>query len=92
LEAVAWTSVSNVTTGVSNAEVAAMFLLKQETTMENNQHDRSVDMTEEALDKYAQGDERGGDDLVQQAKELDQTGPEEVLNDLDEDAARREKV
>jgi uncharacterized protein HemY len=54
--------------------------------MEVAKHDKAVDLTEEALDKLADGDDKAADKLIQQAKKLDPNAPEEVLQDLDEDA------
>ncbi len=57
--------------------------------MADDKHEKALDLTEQALDKLNQGDEKAADTLIEQAKTLDKSAPEEVLNDLDEDAASR---
>jgi uncharacterized protein HemY len=52
-------------------------------------HDVAIDLTEQALEKLADGDEDGADKLLAQAKKLDPTGPAEVLEDIDEDLVQR---
>ena len=54
-----------------------------------DKHDQAVDLTEEALEKLAEGDDQAADKLIGQAKKLDPKAPEEVVRDLDEDAKSR---
>ena len=60
-------------------------LANGDTTM-SDKHDKALDLTAEALEKLKQGDQAGADALVEKAKALDKTAPEEVLHDLEEDA------
>ena len=57
--------------------------------MSTNKHDQAVDLTEQALEKLADGDEKAADDLIKQAKQLDPKAPAEVVQDIDEDAIHR---
>lgn len=57
----------------------------------SDKHNGSIDLTEKALEKFAQGDEQGGNDLVSKANQMDPSGPKEVLSDLDEDQNDRKK-
>jgi len=57
--------------------------------MADNKHQHAIDLTEEALGKLADGDEKAADKLIDQAKTLDKTAPEEVVRDLEEDAKTR---
>lgn len=52
-------------------------------------HARARALTEQALDKLSEGNDAAAQDLVDQAKRLDPTGAQEVLDDLNEDAADR---
>ena len=58
--------------------------------MADDKHNEALDLTEEALEKLAAGDEKAADKLIEQANKLDPTAPAEVVNDLDEDAAAKE--
>ncbi len=55
----------------------------------SDKHEKALDLTEEALEKLGDGDEKAADALLQEAKKLDKTAPEEVVSDLDEDAKTR---
>ena len=55
--------------------------------MADDKHEKALDLTEEALEKLADGDDKMADKLIEQAKRLDQGAVEEVVQDLDEDAA-----
>ena len=55
--------------------------------MADDKHEKALDLTEEALAKLADGDKEAAEKLIAQAKQLDETAPEEVVRDLDEDAA-----
>ena len=57
--------------------------------MADDKRERALDLTEEALAKLAEGDKKAAEKLIAQAKQLDETAPEEVVRDLDEDAATR---
>ncbi len=57
--------------------------------MADDKHEKALDLTEEALAKLAQGDKEAAEKLIAQAKQLDERAPEEVVRDLDEDAANR---
>lgn len=52
-------------------------------------HEKARALTEQALDKLVEGDEKAADALVDQAKRIDPSGAREVVSDLDEDAAAR---
>ena len=56
----------------------------------SDKHEKALDLTEEALEKLKDGDQAGADALVEKARALDKTAPEEVLHDLEEDAASHE--
>ncbi len=56
--------------------------------MADSKHEKAVDLTEQALEKLVDGDEKTADSLIAEAKKLDKSAPAEVLKDLDEDAAR----
>ena len=56
--------------------------------MADDKHEKALDLTEEALEKLAKGDKAAAHTLIDQAKKLDKTAPEEVVRDMDEDAAR----
>ena len=58
--------------------------------MADSKHEKAVDLTEQALEKLVDGDEKTADSLIAEAKKLDKSAPTEVLKDLDEDAAARE--
>ncbi|WP_158742452.1 hypothetical protein [Acidisphaera sp. L21] len=55
--------------------------------MTEDKHSKALDLTDAALEKIVAGDEKAADQLIEQAKELDPSAPEEVLRDLDEDAS-----
>lgn len=55
--------------------------------MADDKHDKALDLTEKALEKLADGDDKAADKLIEQAKKLDQGAVKEVVQDLDEDAA-----
>ena len=56
--------------------------------MSDSKHEKALDLTEQALEKITEGDDAAADDLIAQAKKLDKNAPAEVLEDLDEDAAK----
>ncbi len=55
--------------------------------MADDKHEKALDLTEQALEKLADGDDKAADKLIDQAKKLDQGAVKEVVQDLDEDAA-----
>ena len=57
--------------------------------MADDKHEKALDLTEQALEKLDDGDQKAADALIEQAKALDETAPKEVLDDLDEDAASK---
>ena len=57
--------------------------------MADEKHEKALDLTEQALEKLTKGDDKAADQLLEQAKKLDETAVAEVVEDLDEDAANR---
>lgn len=57
--------------------------------MSDDKHEKARDLTEQALDALVEGDEARADKLIDKAKKLDPSAVEEVVEDLDEDAASR---
>ncbi len=57
--------------------------------MADEKHEKALDLTEQALEKLTHGDKQSAGKLIEQAKQLDPAAPEEVVRDLDEDAAER---
>ena len=57
--------------------------------MPDDKHEKALDLTEAALQKLVEGDEKGADKLIDAARKLDPTAPEEVVRDMDEDAGSR---
>ena len=55
----------------------------------DDKHEKALDLTEQALDALEEGNETEADKLLDQAKKLDRTAVEEVVRDMDEDAATR---
>lgn len=64
----------------------------EDTDMADEKHEQALDLTEQALEKLNKGDEKAADDLLGKAKALDSSAPEEVVADMDEDAASRDKA
>ena len=54
--------------------------------MADDKHEKALDLTEEALEKLTEGDEKAADKLLAEAKKLDPSAPAEVVDDLEEDA------
>ncbi len=50
----------------------------------DKKHEQALDLTEQALDAMDKGDERQADRLIDKAKKLDPSAPEEVVKDLGE--------
>jgi hypothetical protein len=57
--------------------------------MSDDKHEKALDLTEAALEKLTKGDKTSAGKLIGEAKKLDPTAPEEVVRDMDEDAANR---
>lgn len=52
-------------------------------------HDRARGLTEQALEQYAKGNAKEADKLVERAKKIDRSAVEEIVRELEEDAAQR---
>ena len=50
----------------------------------DKKHEQALDLTEEALGAMDEGDERKVDRLIDKAKKLDPSAPEEIVKDLEE--------
>ena len=57
--------------------------------MADDKHEKAVDLTEQALEKLTEGDEKAADRLIAEAKKLDPDAPAEVVKDMEEDAAAK---
>ncbi len=49
-----------------------------------DKHEQALDLTEQALEALDKGDEGQADQLIEKAKKLDPTAPEEIVEDLKE--------
>ncbi len=58
--------------------------------MVDDKHEKALDLTEQALEKLTHGDRQSAGKLIEEARKLDPEAPEEVVRDLDEDAADRD--
>ena len=52
--------------------------------MSDDKHDKALDLTEKALDAMERGDDKKADQLIDQAKKLDPSAVEEVVQDLEQ--------
>ncbi|MBV9652970.1 MAG: hypothetical protein JOZ42_00255 [Acetobacteraceae bacterium] len=52
----------------------------------SDRHEKARLLAEEALEHYAKGNKKKGDELADAAVKLDRSAVEEVVQDLDEDA------
>ena len=52
-------------------------------------HEKAVNLTEQALEKLVDGDQKAAEKLIAQAKKLDPEAPAEVVWDIDEDTVHR---
>ena len=52
----------------------------------DDRHEKARDLGEAALGKLAEGQEAEADQLIEQAKRLDESALKEIVEDLDEDA------
>jgi len=59
---------------------------ERERVSSTDRYERARDLAEQALEHYARGDQRKGDELAEQAVLLDRSAVEEVVQELDEDA------
>lgn len=50
----------------------------------SDKHEKALDLTETALEKLEQGDEKAADKLIEQANKLDPNAVKEVVEDLKE--------
>lgn len=50
----------------------------------DKKHEQALDLTEQALAALDEGDEGKADRLIDKAKKLDPSAPEEVVKDLEE--------
>ncbi len=55
-------------------------------------NEKARQLAEEALGAYADGDKPRGDKLAEQAQEIDRAAVVEVVEEIDEDAARQGKA
>ena len=51
-----------------------------------DRHEKARDLAEKALEEYAKGDKKKGDQLAEEAAKIDRSAVEEVVEELDEDA------
>jgi hypothetical protein len=51
-----------------------------------DRHEQARDLAEKALEEYAKGDKKKGDQLAEEAAKIDRSAVEEVVEELDEDA------
>jgi hypothetical protein len=59
--------------------------------MNDEKHEKALDLTEEALEKLNDDDKKAADQLLDQARKLDPTAPAEVVKDMEEDAQNQAK-
>ncbi|MBV8575989.1 MAG: hypothetical protein JOZ58_13265 [Acetobacteraceae bacterium] len=52
----------------------------------SDRHERARELAEQALEEYAKGDKKKGDQLAEEAARIDRSAVEEVVQELDEDA------
>lgn len=57
--------------------------------MPEDKHEKALDLTEKALDALVKGDDGEANKLLDKAKSIDRTAVEEVVADMDEDAAAK---
>ncbi len=54
--------------------------------MADDKHEKALDLTEQALEKLTEGDDKAADKLIAEAKKLDPSAPAEIVEAMDEDA------
>jgi hypothetical protein len=59
---------------------------KNPTQLDHDRHEKARDLGEEALGKLAEGQEAEADQLIEEAKKLDESALKELVQDLEEDA------
>jgi hypothetical protein len=59
---------------------------------DNGKHEKARELAEDALGALAEGREDKADRLIEEAKKLDESALEEVVQDLDEDAGSDPKA
>jgi hypothetical protein len=59
--------------------------------MNDEKHEKALDLTEEALEKLNDDDKKAADQLLDQARKLDPTAPAEAVKDMEEDAQNQAK-
>ena len=52
----------------------------------SDRHERARELAERALEEYAKGDKKKGDQLAEEAARIDRSAVEELVQELDEDA------
>ncbi|MBN9561872.1 MAG: hypothetical protein J0H14_14270 [Alphaproteobacteria bacterium] len=60
--------------------------------MADEKHEKALDLTEEALEKLNAEDEKAAARLLEKARKLDPSAPEEVVRDMEEDAKNQGKA
>jgi hypothetical protein len=63
-----------------------------EQSPKDQKHETARQLTEDALGAYAEGDQKKGDKMVEEAKRTDTSAVKEVIEDLDEDAGSDHSV
>ena len=66
--------------------------MARQNTDERDRHGKARELAEDALGELAKGHEDKADKLIEQAKKLDESALEDVVQDLDEDAGSDPKA
>ena len=61
-------------------------MAEQKSDTQADRHQQARDLAEQALEEYAKGDKKKGDELAEKAAQIDRSAVEEVVQELDEDA------
>jgi hypothetical protein len=59
---------------------------QKKTESQPDPHEQARELAEKALEEYAKGDKKKGDELAEKAAQIDRSAVEEVVQELDEDA------
>ena len=59
--------------------------------MSDDKHGQALNLTEEALEKLDEGDEKAAEVLLDKAKALDPSATQEIVSDMEEDAQTRDE-
>ena len=59
--------------------------------MSDDKHEQALNLTEEALEKLDEGNEKAAEVLLEKAKALDPSAPQEIVSDMEEDARTRDE-